>query len=135
MLFPRLPFGYHACKVATFPCLQSLDLRSRNPLTGIGEQSATAGQQFLSAMKSLKNPTIQLDAGSQVLLKTLYSSPAVHAIRLLRSAFPKLSWVTILGDWQEWAERRQIRTLRYSLQNPDHFPAIPIGILRASGVS
>ena len=131
VLFPRLPFGHHMCKSATFPSLQSLDLRSRNPLTRNGVQSGTAGRQFLSAMKSLKDLTIHMDAGSQVLLKTLDTLPAVRKVHLLRSALIKMNF---LDDWLEWAEPRQIKVEMNSQQNRKHFPAIPLCVLRASGL-
>ena len=131
IMFPRLPFANHVCKSATFPLLQSLDLRSRNPFTRNGVQSGTAGRQFVSAMKSLKDLTIHMGAGSQVFLKTLDTLPAVRKVHLLRSAFIKMDF---LDEWLEWAEPRQIRVELNSQQNRKDFPAIPLSVLRASGL-
>jgi len=96
VLFPRTPYGQHACKVAQFPNLQSLELLMSRPLTRNGLESGAAGRQFLSAMKSLLSLTTDAGAVTQVLLETLDKMPALKQVHLwgLPSA---------LEQWVQWA--------------------------------
>ena len=104
VLFPRTPYGEHACMTAVFPQLQALWLQKRNPLTGNGQQSGAAGRQFLGALKSLRDLTIQVDAGSQVLLRTLDSLPVLSEIYLEQTSSSKQAFV---DSWIEWASSKQ----------------------------
>ncbi len=98
VLFPRTPYGEHACKVAQFPKLQSLELHMSHPLTRNGEESGAAGRQFLLAMKCLLSLTIDANAVTQVLLETLDKLPALKQVHLLGSPS-----TLRLEQWGHWA--------------------------------
>lgn len=97
VLFPRTPYGEHACKVAQFPNLQNLELLMSHPLTRNGPESGAAGRQFLSAMKSLQYLTIDARAVTQVLLETLDKLPALKQVDLWGLS-------SSLEQWVQWAD-------------------------------
>lgn len=97
VLFPRTPYGEHACKVAQFPNLQNLELLMRHPLTRNGVDSGAAGRQFLLAMNSLQRLTIDAGAVTQVLLEVLDKLPALKQVYLLGSG------PSTLQQWVQWA--------------------------------
>ena len=98
VLFPRTPYGEHACKVAQFPKLQSLELYMSHPLTRNGEASGAAGRQFLSTMKSLLSLAIAANAVTQVFLEVLDKLPALKQVHLVgMPSSPELE------QWVQWA--------------------------------
>ena len=106
VLFPRTPYGDHACKTAVFAQLQRLELHNSCPLTRNGADSGSAGRQFLSAMRSLTALTIEADAVTQVLLEALDKLPALKHVRLWGStaAFK-------IEQWLQWANPKHVDLL------------------------
>jgi len=103
VLFPRTPFGDHACKTAAFVQLQSLDLLNTRPLTRNGADSGAAGRQMLSAMQSLTSLTIEAGAVTQVLLETLDKLPVLKVVQLWG-----LGATYMLEQWVQWASPKRI---------------------------
>ena len=103
VLFPRTPYGDHACKTAVFAQLQSLELHNSRPLTRNGADSGSAGRQFLSAMRSLCELTIDIGAVSQVLLESLDKLPALKQVRLWG-----LTANSRVEQWLQWADPKRV---------------------------
>lgn len=98
VLFPRTPYAEHACKVAQFPKLQSLELLMSQSLTRSGEESGAAGRQFLSAMTSLLSLAIDAEAMTQVFLEVLDKLPALKQIYLFGSPSTLKQWVQLANS-------------------------------------
>ena len=102
-LFPRTPFGAHACTAAVFAQLQNLQLMNSWPLTRNGVESGNAGRQFLSALKSLRFLTIEAASVSQVLLETLDKLAALEEVHLWG-----LITTSQLEAWVVWAKPKLV---------------------------
>lgn len=104
VLFPRTQYGEHACKSASFPSLERLELLGRHSLTRNGLDSSRTARQLLSALKALKSLTIDARTVRQVLLQTLDELPLLKEVCLLGDPEPMF-----IDQWVQWASPKLVQ--------------------------